>query len=578
MRMEEFVPEPDHLAQGKQRLISNYRRELPDKLANIAEKWAEISNEGWREELARHIHNVCHHLAGTGTTFGYSKLTRYARSVETQLTRAFDDDRVPARSRLDNLGIAIDNLLVHGPIEDSECDLSDSQSAGGPVVGDPASDQQRIGAAHEQAARRVQPLSVLPIYIVEDDKALADHIVMDLAMQGYDGRAVYDLSDLEEQIRQSGVTPGAIVMDVAFPDATTGGIDIINKFRRDEILQYPVVFISANGSFATRLKVVRAGADAFFAKPFDISELIDKLESLVGETNPDPLRILVIDDDELSTNLICVVLEDAGLHAMGINDPKQAVDCVFEFNPDLVILDMYMPEVNGMEIAQVLRQHESCSDIPLLFLSGETNPEIRAAALNIGVDDFLVKPFDHTYLVSAVANRAHRARAMGAKLFRDSLTQLLVHDEIEKQLEAQLAAADRHATELSYVMLDLDNFKQVNDTHGHLTGDQVIKSLVSLLRRSFRRNDILGRFGGDEFVAIMVDTSLADAAIVLERVRDEFSKIPHRSDIDGEHFFATISAGISNYPKHMDPEDIQSSADRALYAAKKSGRNKIKLA
>jgi diguanylate cyclase (GGDEF)-like protein len=575
--MEKFVPELDKLAQGKQRLISNYRRELPGKLANIAEKWAQISNEGWREELARQMHSVCHHLAGTGKTFGYSKITKYARSIETQLTRAFDDDGVPTSSRLDTLGIAIENLLVNGPIQDSECNLSDPQSVDGRVFGESASDQQGIGATHEQAARRVQPLSVLPIYIVEDDKALADHIVMELALHGYDGRAVYDLGDLEEQIHQSGVTPGAIVMDVAFPDATTGGIDIINKFRRDEILKYPVVFISGNGSFSTRLKVVRASADAFFVKPFDTSELIDKLESLVGETNPDPLRILVVDDDELFTNLICVVLEDAGLHAMGTNDPTKAVDCVFEFNPDLVILDMYMPEVNGMEIAQVLRQHESCCDIPLLFLSGETNPEIRAAALNIGVDDFLVKPFDHTYLVSAVANRAHRARALGAKMFRDSLTQLLVHEEIKKQLEAQLAAADRHNMELSYVMLDLDNFKQVNDTHGHLTGDQVIKSLVSLLRRSFRRNDILGRYGGDEFVAIMVDTSLADAAIVMERVRAEFAQIPHRSDIDGESFFSTISVGISNYPKYMDPEDIQSSADRALYAAKKAGRNKIEL-
>jgi len=127
-------------------------------------------------------------------------------------------------------------------------------------------------------------------------------------------------------------------------------------------------------------------------------------------------------------------------------------------------------------------------------------------------------------------------------------------------------------------MLDLDNFKQVNDTHGHLTGDQVIKSLVSLLRRSFRRTDILGRYGGDEFVAIMVNTSLADAAIVLDRVRHEFSEIPHRSDTDGENFFATISVGISNYPKYMEPEDVQSSADRALYAAKNAGRNKIKLA
>jgi diguanylate cyclase (GGDEF)-like protein len=576
--MDQFQTEPNALAEGKQRLRSEYQRNLPDKLADLTEKWAQIRVDGWREELARTIHNVCHHLAGTGKTFGYTNVTKYARIVEMQLVRVFDDDGVPTRDSLNELGIAIDNLLVKGPIEDEESDSNAPEAAGRRVVENAATSQQQNGSAIEEPARRVQPLSTQPIYIVEDDKILADNIVMELALRGYDGRAVYDLADLEPQIRQSGVTPGAIVMDVAFPDAIDGGIDIINKFRRDEILKSPVVFISANGSFSTRLKIVRAGGDAFFVKPIDVSGLIEKLESLVGDKNPDPLRVLVVDDDELFTNLICVVLEDAGLHAKGINDPTQAVDEVFEFDPDLVILDMYMPEVNGMEIAQVLRQHESSSNIPLLFLSGETNPEIQAAALNIGVDDFLVKPFDHTYLVSAVANRAYRARALGAKILRDSLTQLLVHDEIRRQLEVQLSAAGRHKTELSYVLLDLDNFKHINDTHGHLTGDQVIKNLVSLLRRSFRRNDILGRYGGDEFVVIMQDTSVEQAATVLERVRDEFSRIQHRSELNGEHFFTTISTGISTYPKFTEPDELQSSADRAMYAAKKSGRNKISLA
>lgn len=575
--MEDFVNESNKLVQGLEDLKADYRDKLPGKLAIIAEKWAEISIEGWREELARPIHNVCHHLTGSGKTFGYSNITKYARIVETQLTRAFDDDGVPAQSRVDDLGAAIHNLLVEGPIEDEGPNWSAPKLATR-VAEKFTARQQQIGSKQEQKARRVQPLSTLPIYVVEDDITLADHIVMELALQGYDGRAVYDLADLEQQIRQSGVTPGAIVMDVIFPGATTGGIDIIKKFRRDEILEAPVVFISANESFSTRLEIVRAGGDAFFVKPFDTAELIEKLESLIGETNPDPLRILVVDDDEQFTNLICIILDDAGLHAKGINDPTKVIGEVLEFSPDLVILDMYMPEVNGMEIAQILRQHESCSGIPLLFLSAETDPEIRAAALNIGVDDFLVKPVDHKYLVSAVANRAQRARALEAKIYRDSLTQLLVHDEIKKQLAVQVSAAQRRARELSYVILDLDNFKQVNDTYGHLTGDQVIKSLVSLLRRSFRRSDIIGRYGGEEFVIIMQDTSLADAAIVLDRVRDDFSQISHKSEIDGEEFFITFSAGISSYPNYEEPEELQSSADQAMYAAKKSGRNKIILA
>ncbi len=573
--MKDFVNEAGTLVQGLRELKADYRDKLPDKLAAIKEQWANISDDGWREELARPIHTFCHHLAGTGKTFGYANVTRYARIVETQLTRIFDEHGVPAQSRLDDLGIAIHNLLVNGIIEDGESSMDVPES--GIIETSPSSELQ-LGSANEQEARKVQPLSTLPIYIVEDDITLADHIVMELALHGYDGRAVYDLDDLEQQIQQSGTAPGAIVMDVIFPNATTGGIDIINQFRKDEILKAPVVFISADGSFSTRLKIIRAGGDAFFVKPFETAELIEKLESLVGETNPDRLRILIVDDDEDFTHLVCVILEEAGLHAKGINNPTEVIDHVLEFNPDLVILDMNMPEVNGMEIAQILRQHESCGDIPLLFLSAETDPEIRVAALNVGVDDFLVKPVDHKYLVSAVANRAQRARALDAKIYRDSLTQLLVHDEIKKQLAIQVSAAERGSVELSYAILDLDNFKQINDTHGHLTGDQVIKTLVSLLRRNFRRSDILGRYGGEEFVVIMLNTGLADAAIVLDRVRYEFSQIGHRSEVDDEQFFTTFSAGISHFPKYQEPEELQSSADKAMYAAKNAGRNKISLA
>jgi len=576
--MKDIVNESNQFVQGLEALKAEYRVNLPDKLVSIQEKWAEISIGGWREELARPIHNVCHHLAGTGETFGLSNITKYARIVETQLNNVFDDHSAPTPNRLDDLGVAIHNLLTNGPAEDGDSNKSAPKPPESRLAERTPSSELQIGSTNDEKVRRVQPLSTLPIYIVEDDKTLADHIVMELALQGYDGRAVYDLADLEQEIRQSGVSLGAIVMDVIFPDAVTGGIDIINKFREEEILQAPVVFISANGSFSTRLKIVRAGGDAFFVKPFEIAELILKLESLVGETDPDPLRVLVVDDDEQYTTLISIILEEAGLHTKGINDPTQVIGEVLEFNPDLVILDMYMPEANGMEVAQILRQHEACSDLPLLFLSAETDPEIRAAALNIGVDDFLVKPVDHRYLVSAVANRAQRARALEAKIYRDSLTQLLVHDEIKRQLAIQLSFAQRRARELVYVILDLDNFKQINDTRGHLTGDQVIKSLVSLLRRRFRRSDILGRYGGEEFVIIMPETSLTDAAIVLDRVRVEFSKTSHMSTMDGEQFFVTFSAGISSYPNYEEPDDLQSSADRAMYAAKDAGRNQINFA
>ena len=548
-----------------EKLKTEYKKNLPDKLKNIADKWNEIRETGWSEDLARQFRSLCHSLIGTGETFSYPNVTRLGRIVEQRLNAIFDENGDPDQTRLDELDAAVQSWIVDGPVSVSENKTVQRE--------------QTVPDVEKQSDSLViQPLSTLPIYIVEDDRDLADHIVMELAQQGYDGRAVYDLADLDVQMRQAGVAPGAIVMDVIFPDAVTGGIDIINEFRRDQILKAPVVFVSASDSFSTRLKIVQADGDAFFVKPFDVSVLIEKLESLVGEVNPDPLRILVLDDDEMFATLICTILEDAGLEAKPLNDPTKVIDEILEYRPDLALLDMHMPMANGMEVAKILRQHESCGDLPLLFLSAESDPIKRAAALNVGVDDFLVKPVDPTYLISAVANRAQRARALKAKIYRDSLTQLLVHDEIKNQLANQLSNAKRYSRALSYAILDLDRFKMINDTHGHMTGDHVLKSISSLLRRSFRRSDILGRYGGEEFVIIMQDTSVEQAIEVLDRVRMEFSAVSHQSEVNGEEFHATFSAGISGYPNYEHSDDIQMSADKALYAAKEAGRNRILLA
>lgn len=563
-------------AKALQKLKGDYRSNLPAELSCIAGEWTKICSKGWLTEVARRIHAKCHQLSGSAHTFGFPEVGVRARAVESKLNFVFDEKVAPDVRRLEELDTAIRELLDCGASDAGGQDQMSSGSTGEAPPGGSAGDTSAM--ALEPGNHRVQPLSSLPIFIVEDDEPLTDYIVMELAIRGYDARAVYHLSDLDKEMRSSGRQPGAIVMDVAFPGATTGGIDLINKFREDQILKAPVIFISGNDSFATRLEIVRAGGDAFFVKPFEMNLLIEKLESLVGIKDPDPLRILILDDDPLITEVICIILEESGLRACATNDPREVVERVLDFNPDLVILDMYMPEINGMEIAQVLRQHDSCADMPLLFLSSESDPKIMAQALNIGVDDFLIKPVDRDYLVSAVANRAQRARGLESRMYRDSLTHLLVHDEIKNQLANLLNTVQRKSSGLCYALLDLDHFKRVNDTHGHLTGDLVLKAMASLLRRSFRRSDVLGRYGGEEFVVILPDTSIVDAAAVLDKVRIEFSRIGHRSEVSGEEFFVTLSAGLSDFPQFREVEELQASADKALYDAKAGGRNRICIA
>ncbi|MDG1204409.1 MAG: diguanylate cyclase [Pseudomonadales bacterium] len=557
--------------EGLQKLQSEYRLQLPVKLESINRDWLVICAEGWQDIIARRIHGTCHQLAASGEVFGFSLSSRYARNIESQLNHIFDVSYNPDSSIIDVLGVAIEQLVAHAMTEDAPEDSKDRRH-GAAVLPDDLQTLKRSGDLHSE------PLSKLPIFVVEEDVVLADQIVLEFVLLGYDARAVYSLAEFDTQLRGSKVAPAAIVMDIMFPGAANGGMDLINKLRQDQVLAAPVVFISAGDSFATRLAVVRAGGKAFFVKPIDQNSLIEKIESLVRETDPNPLRVLVVDDDLIAASVVCVVLEEAGFVAQALDKPAQIIEHVLDFHPDLVILDMHMPEVNGMEVAQVLRQHETGGEMPLLFLSAEADPVKRAAALNVGVDDFLVKPVNHDYLISAVENRAFRARQMAVKITRDSLTHLLVHGEITNQLIDMLFSAQRYSRDLCYVILDLDNFKNINDTYGHLTGDKVIKSLAGMLRRSFRRSDIVGRYGGEEFVVIMQDTKIDAAMVVMNRVREEFSRFVHFSDDDGSEFITTFSAGLSSFPQFSTVEKIQAQADRALYSAKNEGRNKVSMA
>lgn len=557
--------------EGLKKLQSDYRLQLLAKLESINHDWFLICSKGWDDTIARYIHSACHHIAGSGEVFGFSLSSRYARNIESQLNQIFDVSYSPDASAIKMLGAVIEELVAHALTEDAPADSTD-QLQGAMLLADNAKTLKRSGGLHSE------PLTKLPIYVVEDDVVLADQIVLEFVLLGYDATAFNSLTEFDTQLRDSKVAPAAVVMDIMFPEAVNGGIDLINKLKEDRILSAPVVFISAGDSFVTRLAVVRAGGKAFFVKPIDQNSLIEKVESLVGKVDPDPLRVLVIDDDLIAASVVCVVLEEAGLVARALDKPVEVIEHVLDFHPDLVILDMHMPEVNGMEVAQVLRQHETGGEMPLLFLSAEADPVKRAAALNVGVDDFLIKPVNHDYLISAVENRARRAREMGAKITRDSLTHLLVHGEITNQLIDMLSSAQRYSKDLCYVILDLDNFKKINDSYGHLTGDKVIKSLAGMLRRSFRRSDVIGRYGGEEFVVIMQDTTVEAAIIVMNRVRAEFANFPHFSDDDGSEFFTTFSAGMSGFPQFRTVEDIQAHADRALYSAKNAGRNKVFVA
>ena len=338
----------------------------------------------------------------------------------------------------------------------------------------------------------------------------------------------------------------------------------------------PVILLSPDSKVTTRLAAVRAGAAALLMRPVSMLDLVDTLDPLSEEKVNEPFRVLIIDDDPRICKYYQMILSEAGMQTMICNKPLEAFQVLSEFRPELIIMDLYMPECRGKELAAVIRQEPAFDSIPIVFLSSEDDLLKQLDVMTIGGDDFLTKPIRPEHLVMAVYTRAQRFRSLRSLMLRDSLTGLLNHTATKEHIAVEIARMRREGKPLALAVIDLDHFKTVNDTYGHAAGDRVLKTLSSLLRQRLRSSDVIGRTGGEEFAVALAGVDAEAAVPIMDDIRIAFSKIRHQHE-KGE-FTATLSCGIAIFPHYTDLSSLADAADRALYQAKDAGRNKVVLA
>jgi diguanylate cyclase (GGDEF)-like protein len=335
----------------------------------------------------------------------------------------------------------------------------------------------------------------------------------------------------------------------------------------------PVLFITSDVSVEARLAAARSGVDAILARPLDVSELAEWLNDLVGSHRETPLSILVVDDDDILAQTYALSLKTAGMHVLVEPDPAAALGQMTATYPDLVLMDLQMPHVSGIELAKMIRQSRRHLSLPIVFLSGERESERQLEARTLGGDDFICKPVDPERLVSLVRMRADRAIRLRSMMERDSLTGLLNHGRFIDRLDHELERCRRSGGELSLALIDVDSFKGVNDQYGHIRGDQVLRTLAQTLSAGLRRIDILGRYGGEEFGVLLLDTPPEAARAVIDKLRQRFSEI----EFGGRNhiFNVTFSAGVSSSRMQSNAEELISMADEHMYRAKAGGRNRV---
>lgn len=546
------MADPAELQAKLKQLSDAYAAQLPEKLRQMAQVWQQLSASAWDDEGFKTLHRMAHGLSGSGKTFGFAALSVAARQLETYLHALIEKKQLLHPEQRKQLHSLLKELAHAASLHE-----------GGDHVDVIAVAPCSPGA---QVSRHV--------FVVEDDVELAAELKIQLSYFGYDVSVFHSTADFRAGLQQS--DNGVVLMDINFPEDKLGGIHIMAELQKTRTAPLPVIFLSSHDELAVRLEAVRVGGTAYLVKPLNIGALIDKLDELTSNHVAAAYRVLIVDDSTSLAALYAATLEQAGLSVRVVNNPLEVMQPLLEFAPDLILIDMYMPGCSGMELAQVIRQMDAYVGIPIVFLSAETNLEKQLTAVGLGGDDFLTKPIEPQHLISAVNSRIRRSQLLRSFMVRDSLTGLLNHTAIKDQLAHELVRARRQGRPLTFAMIDIDHFKQVNDNYGHPVGDRVIKSLSRLLKQRLRENDLVGRYGGEEFAVILLDADGPTAITVLDGIRRDFAQLHH---LAGEQdFFASFSCGIADSANHDDVSRMTDAADKALYQAKHGGRNQIKLA
>ena len=319
-----------------------------------------------------------------------------------------------------------------------------------------------------------------------------------------------------------------------------------------------------------------------------------------GPSKPPPpptrkFRLLVVDDDQDSVDLLSRWLTMEGYEVLTATSGAVALQTIGSARPDLVLLDLLIPPPDGIAVIRAAKRDRDMSTVPIVVMTVKRDVKTKIEALRTGADDFIVKPFHFDeldavlraslkkrYLYTSLERANRQLRDANEKLLKlsvtDDRTNLLNDRYLKRRLAEEFKRARRYGSPLSVMMVDLDHFKQVNDKYGHDCGDQVLAEFARLLVDNAREIDIVGRYGGEEFMMILPNTDAIRAAVVAERVRKAAEEHVYRY----KEFLVriTVSIGLASIPANQSVRtdaDLVRATDEALYRAKQSTRNKVIL-
>ena len=382
-------------------LRDDFEAGLSDRLRQLEEALEGVTTGGDADHTGRSLealHGLSHKLRGAAGTFGFASASDIAGRLEILAEDLLGRERQLDDSDRDAL------LRVFSSLQ-AEC-------AGG-------SARTIVDAAAWEilaTARETDDEAIKTIILVDDDEGFLTLVQNQLTHFGFDVIALADHSELREAV--AATPPAAVIMDVAFPGDFDAGVATIGALRDEGVVSCPVVFLSVRGDLPARLGAVRAGGDGYLVKPVDLAELVELLDRLTNRVGEEAYRVVIVDDDAEVANFHAALLSQAGMETAVVTDPMAVMAPIRELRPDVILMDIRMPECDGFELAKVIRQEKAFVQIPIVFLTGSDIEDAWLQAMKAGGDEFLRKTIEPKELLASIFGRARRARDLNAVLDR----------------------------------------------------------------------------------------------------------------------------------------------------------------
>jgi two-component system, cell cycle response regulator len=417
-------------------------------------------------------------------------------------------------------------------------------------------------------------------------------------LSAYDGRTALQIAEAE--------LPDVILLDVMMP--RMDGFEACRQLKANpRTADIPVVMVTALSDVANRVRGLEAGADDFLTKPGNDIALFARVRSLVrlkrmmeelrvregicgrfgdrdapSREDAGPARILIVDDDEFAAAKMSETLLPIANSVASASSCAEAL--LLAVDTELIIASLSIPGSDALRLVTQCRANEAFRQLPILLIAEDRDLPRLAKGLDLGANDYLIRPVDRNELLARTATQVRRKRLQDrlqesyrrslALALTDELTGLYNRRYLDAHLDELIERVHQDGISAAVLMFDIDHFKQVNDTHGHAAGDDVLKELAARTVNSVRSVDLVARWGGEEFVVVMPETDLAIATAVAERLRAAVAREPFTVKEGGKNLPVTISIGVTAATERGDDRDkILKRADAALYTAKTRGRN-----